>query len=297
MFFQNCSGTNFQSLSSDLGSIQHSSELTLHSTSSGDIDDADDRNSGSQNDDKSSKSICAASTFKWSAGGQECEASHSSISVDIAAQNENITELFDVTAPNKGKASIRCIDNKIVLAADKIKSCVKDVVVTNPPPVLRPRMYQPSYYILTQNKAIAYTGATVSDIVYVCMQKSGSEYHCVNGNIEPHYREVSRPTAPNSPTQELLWESPSFFAFDNFEFTDYELYFYKKNAQGTRDFLGSTKFEIRLPESAVNQGTSGSYSSGTRTIHYKCAAGESNAVPSGWLTYIYTSLDCGYKVQ
>ena len=105
---------------------------------------------------------------------------------------------------------------------------------------------------------------------------------------------VTKPIAPTSATQELLWSSPNFFAIPGLNFTDYTLFFMKKNAQGAVQNLGSVRISFRLPSERLGEGLSGSITGfNGKTISYMC--GQSVSAPSGYQSYRYSSDNCYYK--
>lgn len=293
--FQNCAGVNttFQSQDEILNSIQHIQDTAFLSSEGSSDDNSDGRVVQGEDDNQNNVTNldCEPNILRWEVNGKACEASYAKIAV-----NQN-SELFDNTGSVTGKASVKCVNKEIQIDA---KTCDRKVADSDTGTKLKARMFK-NQYLITDAKAFAYTGVTVKESVYVCMQSGDdSSYPCingVNGDLTKTFKEVPRPSQPSSDAQELIWESKNFFEISQFKFGTYEVYFVKKDSQGRlRDRVGSVKFRIALPSEVLYPGLSGSYSGRNRTISYACPVNSEDSVP-GYLRYDLSNQNCYYKVK
>jgi hypothetical protein len=225
--------------------------------------------------------------------GQRCSAS----SPRMTTSNPEVI-LYDALAPVTGSVTVNCSSSgQLSINGSKAQSCTAaQVVDPNPTPQRQVRSYK-SEYTVGDPYAIVYTSVTVTEVIYACYQSTDDgTYPCINGNIAARYQEVPRPPSPGSAYQELIWTSPFFFAAAGVDFTDYEVIFMRKNANGQlTDVVGSTRFGFRLPADVLSSSTSGSFTStsGSNVFSFSCGS-----APSGYRQYRYFSgKDCYYKIN
>lgn len=149
-----------------------------------------------------------------------------------------------------------------------------------------------------------YTGATVTEDVYACIEDyNDSSFPCRNGDISKTFVHIPKPSNPLSATQELIWWSPDLFYVEGIDFTDYTIFFMKKNAAGAlTESLGSVRIGIRIPADEIGDGKSGtlSGSSGPNQFEFSCgSSNQSDYTPAaGFKSYRYAGgLDCYYKIS
>lgn len=267
----------------------------------------------------SGASSCAPSTFTWTIGNASCSASTASLPHSTNPTLVSAT-LTDILGNTKGVSQVNCVNG--VLQLLKGATCV-DSTPTAPPVVAagaRLANGHSATYYLADGRVNAYTGATVSDNVAVCIQnRADSSYPCINLNgSTAAFKLVPRPPSPTSSTQELVWSSGSFYGIAGFDFGEYDIIFRKVEANGSLGGnLGSLQVSIQL-EANVFGKYYGDYSqvysggvakpsqfsstAGTMTVDVICrlpnVRGNDFPVPAGFKAYPYFSdKECFYKVN
>ena len=281
--FQNCAGGNFTAFDGGGSSVQLQMASSSPLPQSGVV--SPQPNSGG-------RGACAAGSIAWQVGAQTCSASYSALN----SSNDEVV-LIDNGSPTTGQTSILCRDGKISISTSAKKTCAHSN--SQPPAPQRPIALK-SIYTPLDSMAIVNTGVKVTEEIFFCIEDSNdSTFPCRNGDLSKTYAKVPQPIQPNSPDQELLWSSGSFYGYRGIDFTNYTIFFMRKNTQGVlSDIVGSATMGFRLPEDAIGIGKSGTYTSsgGSNTFMYTCLVNENNSAPAGYKSYSFSNLNCYYKI-